>query len=61
MHGYNRCMIIYTLFLPLYSALSLPLPRIGGLNSQSEKERWKRLKQTVINVMCREARSKKRI
>jgi hypothetical protein len=30
------------------------------LNTSSEKERWKKLKQNVINVMCREARAKKK-
>ena len=39
-------------------------PGEGGitfhLNTKEEKERWKNMKQNVVNSMCREARSKKR-
>ena len=36
------------------------LPEEGGLSSLMEKERWKKLKQTVIKVMCQEAQAKKK-
>ena len=60
-YSHYPCTIIIYKQLYLFTVHCLyRFPEEGGLNSLMEKERWKKLKKTVINVMCREVRAKKK-
>jgi hypothetical protein len=58
---HHPCMISTLFFYCCTVHCLYRFPEEGGLNSMAEKQTWKKLKQSVMNVMCREARSKKKL